>query len=428
MSSDTPTQPSRRRFLKSATASLASPLLIGSSAYAAAKQDEGSIKERLLAAQTSPVLRRDRLPEPVVIDSIELLRKGPQFYVRVRSKAGVTGIAMTNKQQIRYVYPIFLQKVAPYFEGKDARDLDQLVEGVFAHEMNYKWQSLPFWVCVSWMEFALLDLLGRTTGLSAGKLLGDPVRKSSKIYYANGDRKSPPEKVVDQLEALIAKSGARAVKHKLGMRMRYSEQSNARDRAMIPLARKRLGDATTIFCDANSSFDVKTALEMGKLLEEHNYGFFEEPVRFDDFEGTKAVADALSIPVAGGEQEVSMLRFKQQIEHGIVQVAQPDILFFGGFVRSIRVARMAEVKGLKVVPHMSGFGLGILHVLHFASVVPNSLDYQEYKGDKDGIPYEVIGTGKPLQTVDGEIAIPDGPGLGVDFPPDYLKQLKLVTV
>ena len=274
----------------------------------------------------------------------------------------------------------------------------------------------------------MLDLLGKQIERPIGELLGGRLRNRAAIYYANGDRKSSAEAVVDQLRALIDKSGARAVKFKLGARMHYTEASTRRDLELIPLARKALGDDATLYTDSNSSYDVPMAIRIGKLLEEHGYAFFEEPVQFDYLEETKAVADALDVPIAGGEQETSMRRMRWLIENRAVQIPQPDLLFFGGLIRSIRAARMADLAGMKVVPHMSGFGLGILYVLHFASVTPNANEYQEYKGDKDGVPYEVVGTGKPLESSNGEIEIPSGPGLGVVFDPDYLAAAERVRI
>ena len=412
---------------RAALKAIASSTMLVPGLAAAARADEDR-RARLLAARSAPVLRRDRLPDPVVLDAIDLLRHGNQYFVRVRDSDGGVGLALTNRRLINSVYPLFLDRVAPFFEGKDVRDLEGLIDGVFRHRLNYKWQGLAFWVCVAWLEFAILDLLGKRVGAPVGDLLGDRIRDVSGIYYANGDRTSDAEGVVDKLEALIAQSGARAVKFKLGARMRYTDASTARDLALIPLARRRLGDDATLYADANSSYDVDMAIRIGRVMEDHGYGFFEEPVRFDYFEETKAVADALTIPIAGGEQETSMRRFRWLIEHQAVKVAQPDLLFFGGLTRSIRVARMAGAVGMKVVPHMSGFGLGSLYVLHFASVVPNALDYQEYKGDKDGVPYEVVGTGAPLRSIGGDIAIPSAPGLGVAFDPDYLSQARPVVL
>lgn len=412
----------RRDLLKTAALGTLLPTV----ARSAPGDVDAGLRERLVAAQLSPVLRRERLREPIIIDTVELLNKDDQFFVRIRSTDGVEGIALTNRRVIRSIYPMLPALVMPHFVGKDARDLDALIEGVFVRGQNYKWQGLGFWSCVAWVEFAILDLIGNYVGAPVGALLGERIRDRTAIYYANGDRTSEAAAVVGQLEELIAISGARALKFKLGARMHSTDASTRRDFELIPLARKRLGYEITLFTDSNSSFDVPLAVRIGRLLEAHDYDFFEEPVQFDHFEETRAVADALEIAIAGGEQEYSMRRFQWLIENRALQILQPDLLFFGGFVRSIRVARMAEAAGLRVVPHMSGFGLGSLHVLHFASVVPNSLEYQEYKGDKDGLPYEVIATGEPLRSVDGEIEIPSGPGFGVRFDPDYMRQLRPV--
>ncbi len=415
---------SRRKFLMSAGLGAAGLVTAQQSASALGATKGHRVDEelnaRILEALKKPVLRKSLFKEPVIIESVELLKRDDQHFVVVRSSEGHTGICLTNRTMIRHVYPLFLRMITPFFIGKDARDLDTLIDGVFSNSLNYKWQGMAFWVCVAWMEFALLDLLGHTVSKPVGELLGDRIRDKCMIYYANGDRRSSAAEVIDQLKALIAKSGAKAVKFKLGGRMRFDEASNRRDRELIPLARAELGDETTLKVDSNSSFDVATAISMGKLLSEYNYDFFEEPVQFDHYEETKMVADALEIPIAGGEQESSMRRFRWLMENGAVQVAQPDLLHFGGMIRSIRVARMADALGLRVTPHMSGFGLGILHVLHFASIVENAGDFQEYKGDKDGIPYQVIDTGQPIQSVKGVINVPKAPGFGVEFNKDYL--------
>ena len=163
-------------------------------------------------------------------------------------------------------------------------------------------------------------------------------------------------------------------------------------------------------------------------MEEYEYGFFEEPVPFDYLHETKEVADAIAIPVAGGEQESSLWRFEWLIANGALQVVQPDLIYFGGLLRSLRVAAMAREAGIVVVPHISPQGLGSLAMTHFACVLPNTTDYHEYKGDPDVVPYEVTGTGERFKAVDGRLAVPMGPGLGITFDPDYLDSLQPIEV
>lgn len=155
-------------------------------------------------------------------------------------------------------------------------------------------------------------------------------------------------------------------------------------------------------------------------MQDHGLAFLEEPVPFDFYDETRAVAEALSMPVAGGEQESSLRRFRWMIEQRAVDLVQPDLFYFGGMVRSIQVARMAAAAGLTCTPHMSGGGLGHLYVAHFASCVPNAGPHQEFKGTDDGLP--VRSETSSLRSVKGVLTVPSGPGLGVTIDPDYVKR------
>jgi L-alanine-DL-glutamate epimerase-like enolase superfamily enzyme len=112
------------------------------------------------------------------------------------------------------------------------------------------------------------------------------------------------------------------------------------------------------------------------------------------------------------------------IEGKGVDVVQPDLFYFGGFVRSIRVARMAAAAGIPCTPHMSDGGLGYLYVAHFASVVPNAGPFQEYKGRDQSLP--VSSETSPLTTVEGVMKVPTGPGLGVTIDPSFVRQATTV--
>src|SRR4051794_10617650 len=180
----------------------------------------------------------------------------------------------------------------------------------------------------------------------------------------------------------------------------------------------------TLYADANSSYDAREAIRIGRLMEEHGYAFYEEPCRFDHLEETKAVADALRIPVAGGEQESSEDRFRWVIANRGLDVIQPDLHYYGGFIRSMRVARMAHEAGLLCTPHMSGSGLGYLDAAHFASCIPNPVPFTEFKGNAE-IP--VTSETSPLRVEKGMVRVPSGPGLGVTIDPAFVRQAAKVT-
>jgi L-alanine-DL-glutamate epimerase-like enolase superfamily enzyme len=359
------------------------------------------------------------LTSPVTIASVELLKAGEQYLVRVRSRDGATGLAVGHPDVLETTWPILTRRVAPFFVGKDARDLEALVDGVYLANSNYKWQGLAFWVPVASVEFAVLDLLGQVARRPLGDLLGGVRQREIAVYRASGNRGNSPEAELAYLQQLVAETGARAIKFRLGARMRYDDASTRRDLALIPLTRKAFGDAMAIHADANGSYDIPTALRIGKVMQDHGLAFLEEPVPFDSYDETKVIADALTIPVAGGEQEGSLRRFRWMVEHRGVDVVQPDLFYFGGFIRSMRVARMAAAAGMPCTPHMSDGGLGYLYVAHYASCVSNAGPFQEYKGRDDSLP--VSSETSSLQCVNGRLTVPSGPGLGVTIDPGFVR-------
>ena len=380
---------------------------------------------RITQALAAPILRRELLRDAVTIASVELLKAGDQFLVRVRSKDGATGLAAGHPDILETTWPILTRRVAPFFVGKDARDLEALVDGVYLADSNYKWQGLPFWVPVASVELAVLDLLGQVARKPIGDLLGGVQRREIAVYRASGNRGNTPEAELEYLQKLIAETGARAIKFRLGARMRYDDASTRRDLALIPLTRKTFGDGMAIHADANGSYDVPTAVRIGRLMQDHGFAFLEEPVPFDYYEETKEIADALPIPIAGGEQESSLRRFRWMIERRAVDVVQPDLFYFGGLIRSIRVARMAAVAGMSCTPHMSDGGLGYLYVAHYASCVPNAGPFQEYKGRDAALP--VSSASSTLRCVNGMLTVPAEPGLGVTIDPAFVSKAAALT-
>lgn len=383
------------------------------------------LRERLTRAMQAPVLKKELFPSPVRIESVDLLRSGRHFLARVRAVDGTTGYAGGQSSVLETTYPIFLKRVAPVVAGQDAREWESLLQTVYLANSNYKWQGLAFWVSVAAVEIAILDLLGKVAKKPVGDLLGKVLRREIQVYRASEKRGNAPEAEIEYLRKMVEETGAWAIKFRLGARMRYDDASTARDLKLIPLTRKVFGSGMTIYADANGSYDVAMSLRIGRLMEEQKFGFFEEPVPFDDYDETKQIADRLTIPIALGEEEMSLRGFRRIIETRTAQVIQPDLLYFGGLIRSIKVARMAEAAGLDCTPHMSGGGLGYLYVAHFASCVPNCGPHQEYKGEEAGLP--VSSDTSSLKSVNGVLTVPSGPGLGVMFDPDLLKNAAVVT-
>ena len=417
----------RRRFLT--TAAGASALSVVRPALAAKSPvvpRSAAIDPQTLAleqAAAKPVLQLKGLSGPVVIESIELLRKGREHFVRVRSQDGGEGISVDNGR-MDVLQPILNRLVIPYFVGKDARDWEEHLFGVYRHGDNYKLQGLALWSPVALVEFAVLDLLGRITGQSLGELLGGVIRTRIPFYVASGRRDTTPEQEVAYLKGLIEQTGAKAVKYRLGGRMSRNEDAMpGRTEKLIPLSRKALGDEIVIHADANSSYDPPQAIRVGRMLEDIQAIHYEEPCPFDNFDATKQVADTLSIPVALGEQESSQWRFQWMIRNRVADIVQPDLFYYGGLVRSRRVARMAEVCDLATTVHLSG-GFGFVYSLHFAACTPRIGPWQEYK---KGVESYGQWFDPPLRIIDGALTVPQGPGVGIADPREILKGATRIT-
>jgi len=398
-------QVNRRKLLAGAAGAGASALATG-----CAGGLQGPSPEELDRVAAAPVLKRDRLPSPVLIDSIRLLKKDREYLVHVRSKDGAEGVSLTNPPRADYLAPIFKQLVIPFFLGKDARDLDNLLWELYRWQDNYKLYGLALWSPQAWVEFAILDMLGRIAGQPMGALLGDVVNREVPFYVASGRRDTTPEQEVENLQKLIERSKAKALKFRVGGRMsRNADAMPGRTEKLIPLVRKTFGDAIDIHADSNSSYDPPKAIEVGRMLEEIKAVYFEEPCPFDHLEDTKKVADALTIPVAGGEQESSDWRFRWMIANRGVDIVEPDLFYYGGMVRSIRVARMAELAKMPVTIHISG-GFGFVYMLHYASCLRIPAKYQEYKlgTDRYGSWFD-----PPITVQDGKMTVPTGPGVGI---------------
>jgi len=391
---------------------------------------------RALAGAASPTAARRSIPdyeEPMFdlpgrikdaakIESIELLKHGSTFFVRTRSTSGVVGLAPTK--QVELFVPIFKDLVAPFFLGKDARQIETLVDDVY-HE-NYKLAGLAFWCPVAYIEQSLLDLLGRQTGKPVGELLGGVVRREIPVYLSGSGRETTAEQEVEVYVRASEQTGTKIVKFKIGGRMsRNVDAYPGRTDKLLTLARERLGRGVALYADANGSYDAPTAIEIGHRMEELGYVMFEEPCPWEELTETQQVAKALKIPISCGEQDTSLWRFQWMMKNDVMSVVQPDINYNGGLIRAIRVARIARKFGKTIVPHNTQTGIASVNILQFASCVPNIGPAMEYpcreaqKAQSWFAPNFII--------KNGQLPVPTGPGLGVEVDPAFLAQAEVVA-
>lgn len=381
--------------------------------------------------EVPPVLREVEQPmfnlparfnEPVVIESVEMLRNGSNFFVRTRAKNGAVGL--TGTKQVEDFIPIFAHLVAPHFIGRDAREIESLIDHVY--RQNYKLASIPLWCCIAYCEQSVLDLLGQIARQPVGALLGGVIRPEIPVYLSGSERVLSAEEEVDIYVRGFAETGARAVKFHMGGRMsRNVDTYPGRSETLLVRAREKLGDDAILMADANGSYDVAHGIRIGRLLESLHYAFYEEPCPFEELAETQAVRRALQIPIAFGEQNYSLWQFDWMLRNGVMDIVQPDINYNGGLIRARRVARIAERLGKTIVPHNTQTGATSVNILQFASCTPNALPLMEYPWRA---PQKPPSWYKPdFKIVGGKIRVPTTPGMGLEIDPDFLAQAAVVA-
>jgi L-alanine-DL-glutamate epimerase-like enolase superfamily enzyme len=364
-----------------------------------------------------PVLKRQLFPSPVIIKTLELLRFGKSFLCRVRSAEGAEGISVAH-DGIYSHYLIFLS-LKNLFIGKDARDLDSLMDQVYIR--NYRLQGIALGIPSATIEFAILDLLGRIADRSIGLLIGEIHKPRIEFYLATEGRGTSAEETLKVWKPQVEECKAREIKIRVGGGHLTNNRDNppGRTEKLIPLFRKTFGDKMDISADANGSYTVPESIRIGKILEEYGIIRYEEPVPYDYYEETKLVADALKVPVSGGEQDQSFHQLRWMLVNDGFDIIEPDIFYFGGMIRSMKIARIAEACGNKqCTPHMTGGRLGFLYAFHFVSALPNGGYRPEFKGFETDVPYECK-TGR-IKSENGAVTVPTGPGAGVDIDPEYI--------
>lgn len=424
----------RRSFISASFAGGLFTTNISSSLYGANKTGNNTdeiIRSRYLKLDKilkQPVLKKELFRTPVIIETLELLRFDRSFLCRVRSRDGAEGISVGHSG-LSTLFPVFLKNLQSYFIGQDARELDLILERIYIYNFNFRYNGITLGLPLATIEFAILDMLGHIAGKPVGQLIGEIHNPEVAVYVATEFREKPLEEHLDLIRKAVSEYDTHALKVKVGYQYSGTRDIHytgvpGKTEKMIPMLRKIYGDHMYLYADSNGYYDVPGAIRIGKLLEEYRYSYFEEPVMYDHFEDIKEVADALTIPVANGEQDQSFVHFRWSIANDGLDIVQPDTYYFGGMIRSMKVALMADAFGKTIVPHMSGGGLGFLYDYILVSALPNAGLHHEFKGLDTNVIFECPTS--QLKITGGKIKVPTGPGMGVIFDPDFVKKHEAV--
>lgn len=342
-------------------------------------------------------------------------------FVRATAEDGAFGWGQTATYNADITAQVFHRQVVPWALGQESTDIATLVARV--ERAEHKFPGSYRNRALAGLDTALWDMAGRRAGQPVAVLLGGSPGKV-RAYASSMRRDLTPEAEAERLKRICGEQGFTAAKFRIGAEMGEDrDQWPGRTETIIPAVTRALPGLDTLV-DANSGFSVRRAIEVGHILQDNGVGHYEEPVLWWDLDATREVADALSIDVTGGEQDVDLATFARMIDDRCVDVVQPDVLYLGGIAKTLQVARMAAEKGLPVTPHAANLGLVTMATMHLLRALPNAGKYLEFSIEgADYYPWQNgLFQGDPFAVTDGHLTIPDLPGWGVAPHPDWLAQ------
>lgn len=353
------------------------------------------------------------------IKKIETFTKGSISVVKLTADDGSAGWGQISTYDADISAMVLHRRVAKHFLGKDPVDIDMLVDRVY--ELNHKFPWSYVCRAIGGIDTAIWDLYGKIKQKSVVELLGGnavPVP----AYASSMRRDITPEDEAERLVKLKDQFGYKAFKVRVGRVNGHNEDASpGRTEKLIPMIRKALGSDVELLVDGNSCYTPDRAIEVGRLLEDNNYYWFEEPCPYWELEWTAEVTRALKMNVAGGEQDNDLAQWKRMIQMDAVDIIQPDILYLGGIVRTMRAAQMGALGGKKCVPHSANVAMVTVFTLHMMGAIPNAGPFFEYSIEPRGVAEEGRALYHPvLEAKDGAVQIPEGPGWGVDINKEWL--------
>ena len=356
----------------------------------------------------------------MTLQKIETFTNEYVGFVRVTMKDGSRGWGQVSTYHSDITCQVLHRQVAPWMLGRDAKDLDDLLDLVT--EKEHKFPGSYLRRAMAGVDTAIWDMRGKQAGKPVAELLGGSTG-TLRAYASSMKRDITPADEAARMKRLRDDKGFDAFKVRAGAEVgRNHDEWPGRTEEIIATMRREMGDDAALLIDANSCYSPDRAIEVGHMLGDHGFSHFEEPCPYWELEQTKAVTDALEIDVAGGEQDCDLPTWRRMIDMRAVDIVQPDILYLGGICRTIRVARMAHAAGLPVTPHCANLSLVTLFTMHLLRAIPGAGKYLEFSIEgADYYPWqEGLFVEDPYKIVDGKARVTDRPGWGIEVSPIWL--------
>jgi len=312
--------------------------------------------------------------------------------------------------------------LAPLVAGEHCLEHELIWHKVWTRYMDWSRYGV-FIAALSGIDIALWDLKGKILNQPLHRLLGGTAYDkipcyATGHYFRNLEEDKLIECIVDEAHG-YTEQGFDALKLKIGKNLAFDKRLLKRIRREFP--------TTSLLADANHAYNYKEALQIGRILDENEYRFFEEPVAPHAYEDFARLRARLDTAIATGECEQTRFGFRRLIESEAVDVIQPDLSFCGGISEGLKVRTLANTHGVDVTPHAWGTWIGFAAALHFhATNLPNPgrLEAKQYRLECDNSEHPIKSEcfSKKIIIKSGSAILPQEPGLGIEVDKNALKK------
>ncbi|MGE6785532.1 mandelate racemase/muconate lactonizing enzyme family protein [Ensifer adhaerens] len=315
----------------------------------------------------------------------------------------------------------------PWLIGQDPRQTEKLWAILYNALRDQGQRGLAI-TALSGIDIALWDIKGKHYRASVSMLLGGRWRESVRAYATGSFKRDGVDRVSDNALEMAERraQGFHACKIKIGFGI-------DEDLQVIRAVREAIGDEMRLMIDGNHGYTVTEAIRLGKAAADYDIDWFEEPVVPEQLSAYREVRAGQPIPVAGGETWHSRYGMWPAIKSHAVDILQPDLCGCGGFSEMAKIASLATLHGVRIVPHVWGTGVHIAAALQFmAAMTPDPVRVNPIEPimefDRTENPFRQAVLKTPIEAQSGVVAIPDAPGLGIEIDRNALVKFKMPEI
>lgn len=342
------------------------------------------------------------------------------LFLKIETDEGITGWGEPVVEGRAHSVAAAVEELADYLVGRDPRNVEDLWTVMYRGGF---YRGGPILMsAIAGIDQALWDIKGKALGVSVSELLGGRVRERIRVYsWIGGDR---PADTANAARDAVAR-GFSAVKMNASEELQFVDSHAKVDAVLANMAavRDAVGKNIGIGVDFHGRVHKPMAKILIKELEPYRPMFIEEPVLSDNYEALKELAPLSCAPIALGERLYSRWDFKRILSEGYVDIIQPDTSHAGGITETRKIASMAEAYDVALALHCPLGPIALAACLQLDGVCYNAFIQEQslgihYNQGNDLLDY--ISNREVLAYQDGFVAIPNGPGLGIEINEDYV--------